>query len=549
MLTIHNAWTGNGAPQMYLWLEYKSDGSSRVQLDGVAQKPDQYIKMTGASATLTWDTINAGNLSFVTFKDNKLPTDQNGKHVKWAVNDDVSLGGFIEFTQIIDSTTGDRGTIWADLSNVDGVGLLCGLSGLPESEGSKAGYKEDQQSFVSNLLAEFPTLPADARPSVEISGKTYQKVIAPGKSAGDQDPWDAIIGAYYKNIIGKNRNISLTIPNYDNGNWTGKQYANGQKFTGQGFDDIPMAVHITSTFSSDKTDACIHTYTYDIFIAKSKWTADTISKADGSHAVYIRTNNPDLPDFQPVSNPPKDDPNPWGTKWTDPAGKTYGYDSMGINPILSKDSTQPFPIPALAFAISRICAVIQSGYINDTNNNPIVYPDATSGKKYGGNLYNDWILKNSNSYGQPYSDGQAQVLYHPPKSFNLFIFSPDATDTGDYYVKQTTPVKPVANYQLTIGGGAAAAVDKISIGGQTITGDNGAFMIPGSVMNPDEWVPATLHFKDTSTTTWQFKLEKDPNAYKSTPLASETVKPSSNLVWQETGNADVPYNLVSPPLT
>ncbi len=74
-------------------------------------------------------------------------------------------------------------------------------------------------------------------------------------------------------------------------------------------------------------------------------------------------------------------------------------------------------------------------------------------------------------------------------------------------------------------------------------------MIPGSVKNPAEWVDATLHFKNNTTTTWQFKLKQDPKGYSSAPAASETVKPSTNLNWTATGIPNVPYNLVSPALT
>lgn len=549
MLTIHNMWTGDDAPQMYLWLEFKSDKSSGVLLDGVAPATETYIEMTSDTATLTWDTVNAGNLSFVTFKDNKVVTDDDGNDVKWSINDDATLAGFIEFTQIADDT-GTIGTIWADLSNVDGVGLLCGLSGLPESEGATAGFKDMQTTFVGDLEAKFPTLPDSAKPTVEIAGTTYTKVIAPGKSGGDSEPWADIIGMYYDKIIGVDRDITLTIPNADNGNWTGKQYGAGTTITGQGLDDVPMAVHISSTFSSDKSDPTIPTYTYDVYIAKSVWTSATISKADGSHAVYVRTDNPALPEFQPVPNKPDgsppDDPHQWGTMWSG----QYGYDSMGINPVLSTSSTQPYPIPAIAFAISRICAVIQSGYINDANSDPIVYPDDTSGTQYGGNLYNDWILANSNSYGQPYSDGQAQVLYHPPSAFELFILAPDAADTGSYFVPGGggTPSSG-AVYQLTIGGGADAAVDTLTFGELVITGDNGAFMIPGDVMNPDDWVDGALGFTAGGTVTWKFKLQSDPADYTSAPVPADTVQPSTGLVWQATGNTSVPWNLVSGVLT
>ncbi|MEL7114594.1 MAG: hypothetical protein AAGP08_03230 [Pseudomonadota bacterium] len=537
-LTIKNHWTGTGAPKMYLWLEYKATGSSNVKLDGADMTPEAYHEMTSDQATLTWDTINAGNLSFVTFKDD---TPTKGK---WSINDATSFGGFIEFTKQASDTA-----IWADLSNVDGVGLLCGLDGLPSDEGGKAGFKYDQSTFVTNLLGEFSALPAAATVAVEISGQSYKKVIAPGKSpADDPDPWNAVLGTYYQEIIGADREIDLVIPNFDNGTWTGKQYKEGKTFTGIGLDDVPMAIKISATFSPDKSTPDTK-YTYDVYVAQDKWTVDTISKADAAHAVYVRTDNPSLPAFTDTSGDR-------GTMWENGTGTLpYGYNSMGFNPSLSADSTQPFPIQSIAFALSRIAAVIQEGYINP-DGGVIAYPSDTS-HLYGGNKYNEWILANSNSYGQPYSDGQARVLYRPKDAFTLHILAPDDATTSSYYASGGG-VSPLTGpqYQITIGGGANAVFDKITIGDTDFKGANGAFMIPGGTMaGEDMWVSAVMHYTAAAgggTASWRFKLDKNPNAYgqSSPPAVSDTVQTADPVVtglnWTWTGNKDVPWNLATP---
>ncbi len=562
-LNIHNMWTSNNpdkpAPKMFLWLEYKENGTSKnIKLDGVEVPTEKYLELTKDNLALTWDVIEAGNLSFVVFntKDGKPPLDKHGKEQKWSINDDSSLGGFIEFTQTYKKGTTEVDVIWADLSNVDGIGLLCGLSGLPANEGGKAGYNAMQTSFTDALITKFSTLPTSAQHKITIKDKSYTKIVAPGKSpANVKDPWNTVLGPYYKNIVDKDRKITLTIPNYDNGNWTGEQFSNSNYKT---FPDIginePVAVHISSAFSENKDDHTKPKYNYDAYIVASKWNEDTINNADATHAVYIRTNNPNLPDFGNVPHDNKKDPNPFGTKWTgkDPDGKPlYGYDSMHINLAVSTDSTQPFPISPLAFAVSRVCAVIQDGYINPDNNDPIVFPVVTTGKKYGGNLYNDWILANSNSYGQPYSDGQAQVLYHPPNSFDLYILAPDAPNTGSYYVKGGGIDPNAAKYILAIGGGAQCTVDKISISGQDITGDNGAFQIPGELFNPDQWVQVNFHFKKPSSKQcfMKLKLKKNPNDYGTTPpTVNDSVEPSTGFSWSSTGNKDMPFNLASGPI-
>jgi len=65
--------------------------------------------------------------------------------------------------------------------------------------------------------------------------------------------------------------------------------------------------------------------------------------------VFIRTTNPNLPKITDSS---------YGTKYKRTASdkKYYGYNSMHLNPSVSKDSKQPFPMPSLAFAISRLSA-------------------------------------------------------------------------------------------------------------------------------------------------------------------------------------------------
>jgi hypothetical protein len=429
-LIINNMWvetTTAGkkpvpAPQMYLYLDPKEPDSTNIKLDGKPVPNKKYIKLNTNRVTLTWDIMSSGNVSFVVFDKDAIPS--NG--AKWAMEDTYSLGGFIEFSQL----PKDKDKITCDLSNVDGVGLLCGLSGLPSSEGEKAGYNSQQTDFIKSLKAKFPSLPASGAPTAIINGKPYTKIIAPGKSSG-ADPWSSIVGDYYGKIIDTDRKITLTITNPDNGNWTGTQVtpaetqtnAKANKYSKIGI-NVPISVVLNGTFKDVTSGA--KEYEYNIYITSSAWVKENISKADGHDAVFIRTTNPKLP---PIVGD-------YGTVYKRPTTDTkyYGYDNMHLNPSVSINSTQPFPIQSLAYAISRLCATFQDGYINPQGTT-IVYPANTSGKKYGGNPYNDFILANSNSYGQPYSDGQAQVLYHPLKSFELYILSPTDSTTASYYVK------------------------------------------------------------------------------------------------------------------
>lgn len=434
-LKINNLWTGPDAPKMYLWLSYKtsekpSDTSTNVTLDGIKINSDEYVELTKAVSTLSWDQIVAGNLGFGAFSDDADLDKILTKKIKYAIEDEFSFFGFIEFTHI----TNDA--MYVDLSNVDGVGLLCGLSGLPtdEAKDGKAGYNSMQTTFASDLLSTFDKVKNDAIKDITIKAASYKKIVAPGKSpANIKEPWGPVINDYYDKILQKDRAIQLTIPNADNGNWRGQQLKTAKAYKDVGINEL-VAVTLSATFSVDNSNSAMTPFKYEVYIAAAKWNADVISQADAQHAVWVRTDNPNLPGFGDVPTI-DDDPNPYGKLWsgTDADGKPlYGYDSMHLNVAVSTDSSQPFPLQSLALAISRLCLIIQNGCIK-VDGGILEYPTPEGSSKEGGNQYNDWILDNSNSYGQPYADGQKRVLFRPLNSFELDILSPSDANTDSYF--------------------------------------------------------------------------------------------------------------------
>ncbi|MCF7791837.1 MAG: hypothetical protein K9L78_03855 [Victivallales bacterium] len=450
-LKIYNHWSGKHTPNVYLYMNYSE--ADNLKFQDKTMDNQTYYKLSPKTnafspALITWNSIDSGNLSFCTFSDNTPPSsDDTDTDPVWSMNGKDNLSGFIEFTQLITDKK-----ITCDLSNVDGIGLLCGLGGLPkeQTESGKAGYAKCQTNLIAgiqNLKQNNIPFPNDALIPVKINGTVYNKVIAPGKSPSK--PWKDFIGTYYDKVLGINLVLKLSVADNGGVKWTGNQYSSGKIIKGITKKGKPVKIavelHSTYTLNSKK-------YNWSVYIVKDVWNRETINKADTDGGLYIRTNYP-LPSSVPGF-------------YHD--GKQYGVNDRHINWKAVSGSDQPVYCKNVTALLRDLMVGFQLGKVNPEGTSYTSPSDNTPVYKYGGNLYNKFIMDNSDSYGNPYSDNAAnggQVLYNPKSSFSLHILSPNDPDTGKWYQKNKSNSNQAGKYLL----GIPSTLGKATVNGNPYT--------------------------------------------------------------------------------
>ncbi len=247
-LNVHNC---TGSPDVFLYLNTPADkvtGLNSIDGNFKAQTYEYPFKKDGKDGsgtyTIRFDTINSGNLNFGILGNDHIPVIPKGEnhHPLIGATSDAYTG-FIEFSYIKPAI--GKGNVYWDLSNVDQVGMLCGMQSN-DNRFTTAGYKFDGANFVSGLTSALSKKSVNTR-SVEKKcgpGGKYTKILGPTLTP-------KAYSTMYANYLSELKNAgagvildsdSLPNPTKPYKDWKENNW-DSSKFTGE-FLESPMLIPI-----------------------------------------------------------------------------------------------------------------------------------------------------------------------------------------------------------------------------------------------------------------------------------------------------------------
>jgi len=464
-LIVYNHVTSAPPEKIVLQLNFKSGEVAHLLPAEMTNRLHAVRPFSGAvnSWTLTIHHVESGNLRFGHDPDDLV---QSGVETGY----EVLYDGFVEFTVKSTDATG-----WWNLSNVDWIGVLCGLrcthGGFDPGPTWTMGYGKRAAEMIGiiNDLYEFT---ADESNQVMKLFPLGVKLMAPTKypntyaeSAGGRRSVRTYLDALSTNhvpelLLADWWNVDAGSPANNPVNWNNRVPTNtAVEFEGgfRWYEDLSSigisdgrVVHVLSN----------QEYGVQMYLTTNALNPATILRGDSEGGCWVR--------YLQHTNQPDD--------WT------WTFVNAHLNCIASNS---PFG-QWCASLTKKVITPINNGLI-PTNANPATVfnysgfdwrmpleTNTWARPPYPVNLYNLAIVTNSDSYGMSYSDAaySTKVLAQTQSSedpvVELHILDPQA-DPSAYYSKTNSG----GNYQLVYRAGAGGAISGAAT--QSVaSGQNGA---------------------------------------------------------------------------
>lgn len=443
-----NFYNKTGNEDLYLFFNYADDSKTSgvkgfsnltyLQPWAVAAKGKSNPLALTDAYICSFDTLNSGTFWYIVTNKTGSETIKANPGTAMGSEDPNWVGGFFELTYL----SADPVTYF-DVTNVDQVGLLCGVDFL-DSSGTKTGhcgYGETANDLIAGLETACD-LSATTKAKKTITGTgankdTYTTLWGPTVpivSSEYNAAYDSYIAAIAKNKTKMTINSDSTKSNVvthggtqlDSFKFTGYFGQPTSMPTGSSIDASEVVLWFEST---DCVKAGETTY---IFFTEDAINGGTIMSGSSAGGMYI------YPAYE----------------YTDPTSKTpakiikggwannvsLNWTATGANAVKNTTCFQ-----AMISSVGRdVITAMNLGYIGVTAAKvdftykvESTYATAATQKKYI-NRWNEYITENSDSYGMAYSDGtHAKVQFHPASdgSINCYVFGQADADTDTYWSK------------------------------------------------------------------------------------------------------------------
>ncbi len=438
-----NFYNKSGNKDLYLFFDYATGGTS-----GAVNMPNKtYIQPWSSSNktplaltdpyTCSFEYLNSGTFWYIIANAEGAKTIKDNPGVAMGTADKNWVGGFAELSYISGTTES-----YFDVTNVDQVGLLCGVEFLDSDSkptGKTCGYGETATKFIDGL-AKACNLVDGTSAKVSITGtdsNTYTKLWGPTVPEVTSQ-YNKAYDDYIIALTNNKTNITIVSDN-TKGSPHGGTQLEPHTFTGQfgqpDFDmpagaaikksDVVLWFKCTEPFDSTKKTE--DTY---IFVTKDGMNGGTIMSGSSAGGMYI------YPAFE-YANPKKQSEIIKGG-WANDV--SLNWTATGVNAVADTTCFQ-----ALIDSVIRdLITAMNLGYIgvtaetiNFTYRDDGTYASAATQAKYM-NEWNQYITSNSDSYGMAYTDGtHAKVQFHPDVNggLNCYVFGQDDADTSKYWSK------------------------------------------------------------------------------------------------------------------
>ncbi|MFD2565768.1 hypothetical protein [Pseudotenacibaculum haliotis] len=437
-----NFYNKTGNTDLYLFFDFAPGGATKAE--GFANM--EYLQPWALPApeseilplsldkpyTCSFEYLNSGTFWYIITNEAGAKTIKDHPSISMGTADPNWVGGFFELTYLEGQDT------YFDVTNVDQVGLLCGVEFL-DSKGSKTGtcgYGETANDMISGLISAC-SLATDTSAKVSLTGtdgNTYTKLwgpTVPEVTSQYKGTYDDYITKITENGTTINIQSDSTKGSPHGGtqldafNFTGKFGAPDFDMpTGCPIEKSDVVVWFTSDDCTKKGDT-----TY-IFCTKDAINGGTIMSGNSPSGMYV------YPAFEYAD--PSDQSKIKKGGWAN--NVSLNWTATGVNAVADTTCFQAM----ISSVLRDLVTAMNLGYIGiseDTNDftykDNSTYASQATQDKYM-NEWNNYITSNSDSYGMAYSDGtHAKVQFHPAAdgSINCHIFGQDDADTKNYWSK------------------------------------------------------------------------------------------------------------------
>lgn len=494
-INIHNE-TGDSRAFLYLNTPAGSvKGLSGSDQDFNAQIYKQPFLNGNNEYQISFDSIDSGNLNFGLLGPESEASDafRNNKSISTTSD---AYTGFIEFSYLPPGN-GDKGKVYWDLSNVDQLGMLCGLKSNDPGL-IKAGYNKDGNSFTKALLDKLAEEEVDVKSIAVNCGPDlkYIKLLGPTIRP---EAYSEMYNRYLDNLTAGEVNVTLwsdalPVAGSSYRSWKDNDWQSSE-FTGHF--SPPADVNVGDVLIKDVILQLTNDlYNTRIYLTKSALSGKSIVSGDSDGGMYVTCNDEIINDssVSPALNSANVHLNWVGNS---PA-ETYRFQAW-------VDSVTRELLVALN--CGRI-AVTPGAYYSQKDE----YTWVPEKDRVYENPYNQYIVANSNSYGMSYSDGaggKVQYLTGPDVVVDLYLLGPDNQDTSKYYDSSDQSYNGPTQYEVAFGFGST--VDKVEIDGKTVIQDSNSsliYWIPNDISR-GKWIDMTVYKTDKTMLTCKLYFPDD----------------------------------------
>ncbi|MFA0964470.1 hypothetical protein AB9P05_21870 [Roseivirga sp. BDSF3-8] len=425
-IDIYNK-TGN--KDLYLFFDYAEGGT-----EGVTNFSNMtYLQPWSGPKALdldkpfscSFDYLNSGTFWYIITNDEGAATISKYPNTAMGSEDPNWVGGFFELSLLASNPE-----IYMDVTNVDQVGLFCGIG---FADGSTCGYGKTANDMISGIITACG-LGEDTKAKKTLTGsdnKTYAKLwgpTLPAVSALYANVYDGYISA----ITANDTNLTINSDSTEGSNHAGTQLPS-LKFTGKF--GAPETMPAGSPVS--KEDVVLHMTSetckaigepVQIYFTKEGINGGTIMSGSSAGGMYV------YPAFEYPD--PKDQSKILKGGWA--SDVSLNWTATGTNAVQNTTCFQ-----AMVSSVGRdIVTAMNMGYIgvtaakeNFVYGNSATYATEANQEKYI-NKWNRYITSHSDSYGMAYSDAAHQkVQFHPAvgSTITCYIFGQDDPETTSYW--------------------------------------------------------------------------------------------------------------------
>ena len=443
MMTI-NIYNKLENKDLYLFFDYAEENTSGVKGFGKMQYLQPWHDGTlplSSPYTCSFDWINSGTFWFMVTNAAGAETIATHSNIPMGTADKNWVGGFFELTSLeIDKQA------YFDITNVDQVGLLCGIK---FSDGKKCGYALPANDFISGLEKA-----CSLGTTVDVTRKVQLHLSSPAKitiNGTDGKPYAKLWGPTVPEVTSEYNELYIDYLSALAKNGTQVTIAadgtiNDTAHSGTKLPEIKFTGafgepdSIPSGSSLQKSDVVLwfksenwapqNAPTY-LFFTKDAINSITILSGNSASGMYV------FPAFE-YADPTNQSSIKTGG-WAE--NVSLNWSAIGANAVKNTTCFQ-----AMISSVGRdVVTALNLGYMGITEaDKNFVYPKhketyapQETQNKYT-NKWNKFITDNSDSYGMAYSDGtHAKVQFYPPidGTIDCYILKQDDADTKTFCSK------------------------------------------------------------------------------------------------------------------
>jgi hypothetical protein len=437
-----NIYNKTGNKDLYLFLDYAESGTTNMTVDNMTYiqpwKGDNLNTLDLKDPfPLSFDYLNSGTFWYIITDEAGAATIKEKPHTAMGTGVPNWVGGFFELSYVEGATEA-----YFDVTNVDQVGLFCGVNFLDEKgvATGHAGYGKTADDMIAGLITACK-LSADTSAKYTINGtdgKTYTNLLGPTQpsvssqyNAGYKDYINAIAANSTKITINSDSTISNTVTHggtqLKSFEFTGYFGQPDSMPKGATIDASEVVLYFKCTEEINPNKKGEDTY---IYFTEEAINSGTIASGNSTGGMYV------YPAFEYTDPNAKDPAKIQKGGWAN--NVSLNWTAIGPNAV--KNTTC---FMAMISSVGRdVVTAMNLGLIGVTKEkNAFTYKDSSTyatqatQDKYV-NQWNKYITSNSDSYGMAYSDGtSAKVLFHPSPNgtIDCYVFGQSDKTTVDYW--------------------------------------------------------------------------------------------------------------------